>query len=179
AAGRHGDGFGHLPPVLKPGAAVLHVLRRDHQHQLAHRPGGGARPERPQNNGVAQERDVLFGPARLPHAAAVPGGGNDDRGCVVDVRLETHLFTIRASRPNTCRGPRRHAWPRAAAPRPAVPAGPPRPPAPAYSARSMGLGLAKIMRPAAVCSTLVTMTPTDSPMKRRPPSTTIMVPSSR
>src|SRR5690606_35709657 len=69
--------------------------------------------------------DVLFGPARLPHAAAVPGGGNDDRGCVVDVRLETHLFTIRASRPNTCRGPRRHAWPRAAAPRPAVPAGPP------------------------------------------------------
>ena len=40
-------------------------------------------------------------------------------------------------------------------------------------------GLAKIIRQAAVCNTLVTRTSTVSPIKRLPPSTTIIVPSSR
>ena len=40
-------------------------------------------------------------------------------------------------------------------------------------------GRAKIMRPAFVCSALVTATSTVSPIRRRPFSTTIIVPSSR
>lgn len=42
-----------------------------------------------------------------------------------------------------------------------------------------GLSFAKIMRPAAVCNTEVTSTPTVCPICFRPPSTTIIVPSSR
>src|SRR5579859_4826411 len=41
------------------------------------------------------------------------------------------------------------------------------------------LGWAKIMRPATVCSTRVTVTSTVMPIYCRPPSTTIIVPSSR
>ena len=40
-------------------------------------------------------------------------------------------------------------------------------------------GRAKIIRPATVCSTLVTTTSVSSPIRRRPCSTTIIVPSSR
>lgn len=48
-----------------------------------------------------------------------------------------------------------------------------------YAPFSMPFGLAKIMRPAAVCNTEVTNTPMVSPICFLPLSTTIIVPSSR
>lgn len=49
-----------------------------------------------------------------------------------------------------------------------------------YTAFSIiALGLANIIRPAAVCKTLVTTTSMVSPINLLPPSTTIMVPSSK
>ncbi len=141
-------------------------LRLGHDDQLGdlrHRREG---LDRPRDHRLSGQLDELLGP---PEALPVPRRNNNrapDHGCTA-LRSRCAPPTLRAGPP----GPTSQ-----------------RPPVRGRCccARSITMlpyarafGRAKIMRPAFVCSALVTATSTVSPMSRRPFSITIIVPSSR